>query len=67
MKRRTFVALIFAGGLVAMLAALMPNPQNPQAAPKSGLGIAHHAPRYILGRAPAGCIAEPVDCGLVVW
>jgi hypothetical protein len=68
MKRKTIFALVLAGGVVAGAVALVSGSPMPLAAAKREIGIAYnHTPRYVTGRAFADCLAEPVECGLVVW
>jgi hypothetical protein len=67
MKRKTLFALVLAGGMVAGSIALVSISLTPLAAAKREVGIAYHTPRYLTGRAFADCLAEPIECGLVVW
>lgn len=67
MIRQSVVVLVLVSSLIVAAVALVPNSPVPHVTPKGELGIAYHSPRYLTGRAHADCLAEPAECGLVVW
>jgi hypothetical protein len=66
MIRKTFLTLVAAGGLFAAAVALAPSAHKPAGLPKADTDYGYHMPRHV-NRHLRGCLAEPVECGLVVW
>lgn len=70
MIRKTFVTLVAAGGLIAAAVAMATSAHRLAGVPKADTGHSYHyhyhAPRHV-NRHLNGCLAEPVECGLVVW
>jgi hypothetical protein len=68
MIRKTFVTLVAAGGLIAAAVAMAPSAHKLAGVQKADTGYSYHyhTPRHV-NRHLNGCLAEPVECGLVVW
>ena len=67
MVRKTFLALVAAGSLIAAAAALVSGSPTPTAAPKVDAGYGYHMSRNVRRQPLEHCFEEPVQCGLVVW